>query len=248
MPHNDYWLRVQRQLSLRDWSLEKQLKLKEAKIFVGGVGGVGGTSALYLLCAGVENLTLCHYGTLERPDLNRQILMEESAIGKERVSVAKKRLKKFYKESKINIFSERIDESNILSMLDGRNLAISARPNFQERMAIAKGCAIKNIPMIDGSMFDMFGYVYTMIPKKTACYQCLIDYIPNDWDELGFPVLGAFSGFVGTIVAMEAIKLIIDGTDCFNGELLIIDGFNYDISRIKIAKKNKCKLCELAYG
>lgn len=235
--------RFKRQLNLENFGEEKQEILQKAKVFIGGVGGVGGTAALYLVCAGIRELTLCHYGDLELPDLNRQILMSYEKVGYPRVDIAKDFLKKFDSDLKINTYNERISESNIDKMLDGCNLAISARPNFYERLAIAKGCLKNKIPMIDGAMYDMYGHVFTMIPGETACYGCLFDSFPEKWKELEFPVLGAFSGLIGTILAIETIKLLTNWHKPLYGEFLTIDGINYEINRMKIKKNEKCILC-----
>lgn len=235
--------RFLRQLNLEDFNIEKQNVLQKSKIFIGGVGGVGGTTALYLVCAGVGELSICHFGDLEFPDLNRQILMNYEKVGHPRVDIAKEFLKRFDKSVKITSFNERISDSNIDKLLCGCNLAISARPNFYERLAIAKGCLRNKIPMIDGAMYDMFGHIFTMIPGETACYGCLFDVFPETWKELEFPVLGAFSGLIGTILAIEAIKLLANWHKPVLGELLTIDGINYEINRMKIRKNEKCMLC-----
>lgn len=235
--------RFKRQLNLEHFGEEKQEILQKSKVFIGGVGGVGGTTAIYLVCSGVAELSICHYGNLEIPDLNRQILMNDERVGHPRVDIAREFLERFDKNLKITTFNERINDSNIDDMLYGCNLAISARPNFYERLAIAKGCIKHKIPMIDGAIYDMFGHIFTMLPGKTACYYCLFDTLPENWKELEFPVLGAFSGLIGTIMAIEAIKLLTNWHKSALGELITIDGVSYEINKVRINKKKNCFLC-----
>ncbi|MCX7771146.1 MAG: HesA/MoeB/ThiF family protein, partial [Proteobacteria bacterium] len=239
----DPFLRFSRQLNLEGFGKEKQRLLSESRVFIGGIGGIGGTTAIYLVCAGVKNLKLCHFGELELPDLNRQILMREKKLGSPRVEIAQETLINFCEDLNIEIFKERIDDETVDLMLKDCDLAISARPNFYERLSIAKACLKHNIPMIDGAMYDMFGHVFTMIPYKTACYGCLFEKLPDNWKELDFPVLGAFSGMIGTILAIETIKVLTNWHEPITGELLVVNGITYEINKIKIKKREKCILC-----
>lgn len=241
---NNYELkRYKRQISLPSFNESCQITLKSKTVFVGGVGGVGGTCSLYLAAAGIGRLVLAHYGELDLPDLNRQILMSEQLVGYSRVEQAKEAINRLNSSVEIITYNERLTPDNIMKLIKGCDMAISARPNFFERKNLAEACIKTKIPMIDGAMSGMLGHVFSMIPYESACYFCAFPNEDPNWDEFGFSVLGAFSGLIGCIVAVETIKLICNWENPLKGEILWYLGENHEILRVPVPKRRDCKFC-----
>src|SRR5512143_822341 len=140
--------RYRRQLMLQGFTADHQQWLGRSTAFVAGVGGLGGTAALYLAAAGIGRLILVHAGNLTLSNMNRQILMKHNRIGKSRVVQAKKTIQEMNPDVEIETFDERITEKNVHPLVRTAGIALSARPNFEERRLLNTACIAKCIPMV----------------------------------------------------------------------------------------------------
>ncbi|TAL25453.1 MAG: HesA/MoeB/ThiF family protein [Nitrospirae bacterium] len=235
--------RYRRQLMHEGFVLEHQQRLGNSTALIAGVGGVGGTAALYLAAAGIGKMILAHYGNLTLSNMNRQILMKNDWIGKSRVVRAKEAIKEINPDVEVEIFDERLSENNIERLLDGVRIAISARPNFQERRILNNVCVKKNIPMVEGAMNGMEGYLFNIIPKVTPCLNCLYPVDNPEWKELGFPVLGAVSGTLGCLMSIEAIKLLTGYGKPLISRMLLINVMDMEFKKLKIYRDPDCAVC-----
>ncbi len=234
--------RYSRQLLGQGFSREKQAALKESTVLVAGVGGLGGTAALYLAAAGVGTLIIVHAGDLELPDMNRQVLMDSRSIGKERVLVARKRLLEINPHIEVVSVSDWINENNVEGLVAQADIVVDCRHNFKERSLLNKVCVTRNKIMIEGAMDDMFGYITTIAPDKTPCLSCLFAEFP-DWDYLGFAVIGVTPGILGNLMALEAVKVITRIGQPLYSELLTFDGQNMEFNKFNIKKDPACSVC-----
>ncbi len=234
--------RYKRQMSLPGFGKESQEKLKSSTVLVAGIGGLGGTTAFYLAAAGVGKLVLVHEGPLSISNLNRQILMTDDWVGKSRVVKGKETLQKFNPHLKIDIYDEAITEESFNKRLDGVDLVVDCRHNFPERRAINKAIVERGVPMVEAAMNSMEAYLFNIIPGKTACLHCL--YPDNqEWDPFGFHVLGAHSGALGCMAAVESVKILTGYGRHLGNEMLFFDLGTMDFRKMQTSIKVDCPVC-----
>lgn len=235
--------RYRRQLMLGGFTAEHQKRLKHSTALVAGIGGLGGTAALYLAVAGIGRLVLVHQGNLTLSNMNRQVLMRDEAIGTSRVLQAEKTLARINPDVQVAVYDERITGENADRLLSGAQIALSARPNFTERRVLNRTCIGSMVPMVEAAMNGMEGYLFNVIPKASSCLHCL--YPENDptWEELGFPVLGAVSGMLGCMMALEAIKLLTGYGKPLRSEMILFNTIDMDFKKVKIPRNDRCAVC-----
>ncbi len=235
--------RYKRQLMHRGFTPEHQTRLKAASVLVAGIGGLGGAAATYLAVAGIGSLRLAHYGTLTVSNMNRQTLMTDERIGEARVLQAKDRIKELNPHVEVENINERTSDGNVCDLLNGVDIALSARPNFEERRTLNKGCVKGHIPMIEAAMNGMEGYLFNIIPNVTPCLHCLYPEDDPEWEEMGFPVLGAVSGMLGCIMAIEAIKLITGFGKPMLSQMLVFNTFDMEYRKFRVRRNSSCPVC-----
>ncbi|HDH11531.1 MAG TPA: HesA/MoeB/ThiF family protein [Nitrospirae bacterium] len=235
--------RYRRQMMQHGFTVEHQKRLKGSTALIAGIGGLGGTAALYLAVAGIGKMLFVHSGKLTLSNMNRQILMKHEWIGKSRVIQAKKTIEGINLDVEVEIYDEKISEDNIERLLDGVQIALSARPNFHERRVLNHACVNKNIPMIEAAMNDMEGYLFNVIPKVTPCLNCIYPDDNPEWEELGFPVLGAVSGTLGCLMSIEAVKLLTGYGRPLLSCMLVFNTMSMEFKKLRINRDPGCKVC-----
>ncbi|HBB36096.1 MAG TPA: protein hesA [Cyanobacteria bacterium UBA8803] len=234
--------RYQRQMMLPGFGEEGQRALKASTALITGVGGLGGTVALYLAVAGIGKLILVRGGTLRLDDMNRQILMTHDWVDRPRVFKAKETLQQINPDVEIEAIAEYITPDNVDGLVKQADIAISCAHNFEERDLLNASCVQWDKPMIEAAMNSMEAYLTTIIPGKTPCLSCLFPEKP-DWDRRGFGVVGAVPGTLACLAALEAIKLITNLGQPLLGQLLTMD-----LTRLEFAKRRpyhdpNCEVC-----
>lgn len=234
--------RYRRQMMLPGLGNAGQLKLKETTALVTGVGGLGGTAALYLAVAGVGKLILVRGGDLTREDMNRQILMTDDWVGKPRVFKAKETLEAINPDIEIEAICEYVTADNVDQLVRSADIALDCAFDFNERTRLNAACVRWNKPMVEAAMNDMEAYLTTIIPGKTPCLSCIFPEIP-EWDRWGFGVLGAVSGTLACLAALEAVKVVTGLGEPLLGKLLTMD-----LARAEFAKRRpyhdpNCVVC-----
>jgi molybdopterin/thiamine biosynthesis adenylyltransferase len=235
--------RYRRQLMLRGFTPDHQRGLRNSTALVAGVGGLGGTAALYLAAAGIGRLVLAHAGNLTLSNMNRQVLMKNSRIGESRVVQAKKTIREMNPGVDIEIYDERITDANVRALLRTAQIALSARPNFAERRILNKACIEKGVPMVEAAMNGMEGYIFNVIPKVASCVHCVYPEDDPSWEELGFPVLGAVSGMLGCMMALEAVKLLTGYGKPLFSEMLVFNTLDMEFRKVKVPRDEQCEVC-----
>ena len=223
--------RYRRQIMLPGLGEAGQRQLKNTTALVTGVGGLGGTAALYLAVAGVGKLILVRGGDLQRDDLNRQILMTDDWVGKPRVLKAQETLANLNPDIEIKAVCEYVSADNIVPLVQQADIALDCAFDFKERDLLNATCVSQGKPMVEAAMNSMEAYLTTIVPGKTPCLTCLFPEKP-DWDRWGFGVLGAVSGTLACLAALEAIKLITGLGEPLLGQLLTMD-----LARAEFAKR-----------
>lgn len=234
--------RYRRQIMLPGFGEEAQQRLKASTVLVTGVGGLGGTAALYLAVAGVGRLILVRGGELRLDDMNRQILMTHDWVNKPRVFKAKETLEAINPDVRVDAVCEYITPENVDRLVGDADIALDCAHNFIERDLLNAACVRWNTPMVEAAMNDMEAYLTTIVPGKTPCLSCIFPEKP-EWDRRGFGVLGAVSGTLACLTALEAIKLITGV-----GEPLLSQLLTMDLNRAEFAKHRpyhdpNCPVC-----
>lgn len=234
-------LRYVRQLKLLGEA--GQQALKEATVMVAGIGGLGGTAALYLTAAGVGKLILAHEGIIVPPDLNRQILMDHDHLGMERMSTAVAQLKRLNPHVEIEGYNSRIELEAARPWVEQADIVIDARYDFPERYALNHLCVQTGTPMVEAAMYGFEISLTTMIPGETACLECLYPDIQQDWEPLGFPVLGATSGIAGCLAALEAVKWITRVGAAYAGVMHRFNTLDFACYSVHVTRNPDCACC-----
>jgi len=237
--------RYRRQLMLRGFTTDHQQWLRNSTALIAGVGGLGGAAALYLAAAGIGRMILVHAGDLTLSNMNRQVLMKHKGIGKSRVVQAKKTIQEINPDVEVEAIDDRITGNNIELLLRTAKIALSARPNFDERRVLNKACVEKCIPMVEAAMNGMEGYLFNVIPKVASCLHCVYPEDDPSWKELGFPVLGAVSGMLGCMMAIEAIKLLTGYGKPLLAEMVVFNTLDMDFKKVRIPRNESCEVCRM---
>lgn len=239
--------RYKRQITLRGFSREAQEKLKGGVALVAGIGGLGGTAAIYLAAAGIGKLILIHNGELTFSNLNRQILMSTDRVGQSRVEKARETLIALNPNVEVEVYDHAVTAELLDKTLPGCDVMLDCRHNFEERRILNDASIRHNIPMVEAAMDDMQAQLFTVFPGESACLHCV--YPENQsWDPFGFSVLGAHSGALGCMTAIEAIKIITGFASPMKGEILYFDLGEMEFRKYKINKKENCPVCGREQG
>jgi molybdopterin/thiamine biosynthesis adenylyltransferase len=230
------------QLGVSDFGEEGQRKLKGASVLVSRLGGLGGVVAYELAAAGVGRLVLAHGGTLKPSDLNRQLLMRHNALGQARIDIAAKSLTALNPRLEIVAVPENVSEANATELVGRADVVVDCAPLFEERFAMNDACVRLAKPMVECAMYETEAHITSFKPGKTGCLRCLYPEKPDDWQRR-FPVIGAVSGAVGCLGAMEAIKIIAGlGEPLFN-RLLTCDLRAMSFNSVRLRPRVDCTVC-----
>jgi molybdopterin/thiamine biosynthesis adenylyltransferase len=230
--------RYERQI--RIFGADGQGKLKNAKVFVAGAGGLGSAISIYLAVAGIGRIRIVDHEKIELDNLNRQILHCDEDIGREKAASAEEKLKKINPDVSLEAISETIEENNVLELVDDFDLIVDAMDNFHTRYLLNRAAIVKNIPFFHGAINGLYGQATTIIPGKTACLRCIF---PEPPPSMTFPVVGATCGVIGCIQVTEILKYIVKMGSSLENRLLLWDGFNAKIDEIEIERNPSCEDC-----
>jgi len=203
---------------------------------------LGSPCALYLTAAGIKELTIIDNDVLEISNLQRQILYNETQIGKDKAKSAKDVLLNLNSEVKINAFKDYIDENSINKFIQEKNydFIVDCSDNFKTKFLVNKIAVENNIKCIIAGIKNFYGQIITIDPKKTACYQCVFsDPIEKLAGEGPLPVIGVTPGILGTLEALEVIKTIL-GLPNLENKLLMVNLIDLRFNIINIIKNEDC--------
>lgn len=219
-----------------------QQKLKGATVLVSRVGGVGGQAALQLAAAGVGTLLLAHAGNLKPGDLNRQILQSHERIGLPRIEGLAARLSALNPRLRIIAVHENISTANADALVARADVIVDAAPLFEERFALNDAAVRLRKPMVECAMYGLEAQITTFLPGQTGCLRCLVGAPPDFWRRQ-FPVLGAVSGTVGCLGAVEVVKLLTGLGQPLANTLLTMNLESMQFRRLRIAADPGCPVC-----
>jgi len=230
--------RYERQISV--FGEEGQKKLKKAKVFIAGAGGLGCSISAYLTVAGVGKLRVVDNDIVALENLNRQILHWDSDIGKKKLESAAAKLKRKNSNVEVEVISETITKGNIDDLVGDFDMIVDAMDNFAARYVLNKAALAKKIPFFHGAVHGFYGQATTIIPGKTACLRCIFPEAPPPTIP---PVVGVTPGVIGCIQATEVIKYILGIGSLLENRLLMWDGLNGKMDELPLEKNLGCEDC-----
>ena len=239
--------RYSRHILLKEIGGSGQKKLTSKKILVVGLGGLGCPLCLYLVSSGVGTIGIIDGDKIDLTNLNRQIIFSKKKVGKLKVKVAKKFLKKFISEVKIQIFPFMLDKKNSANIISKFDIILDGTDNFETRYIINKSCHKFQKPLISGALGRWEGQLmFFNYKENNICLECV--YPPTkkkisieNCEDGG--IFSPLSGVIGILMASEALKFIVGSGKNFVNKLFIIDILNNENKSFDIASNDKCKLC-----
>ena len=222
-----------------------QRKLIDSKVLVIGAGGLGGPVALYLALAGVGTIGLVDFDVVDLSNLQRQVLHNTETVGMPKVISAIQTLHRYNPGVNVVAHEFPINSENAMELIAGYDIVVNGADNFATRYLVNDAAYLNNKPLVDGSILIFDGQVTTYEPSK-GCYRCLFPeppppgMVPN-CAEAG--VLGALTGTIGSIQAIETVKLILGIGEPLIGRLLLVDALSMEFRMVNTRRDPKCSLC-----
>ena len=232
--------RYSRQIMIPQMGEEGQEKLKRAKVFVAGAGGLGSPVSIYLAAAGVGHLRLVDHDTVDLTNLNRQVVHWTADVGRRKVDSAQEKLSKLNPHVTVEALRVTISEENVSELVEGFDLIVDAMDNLPTRYLLNRTAIARRIPFFHGAVNGFEGRAMTVLPGKTACLRCLYR---GPVPESKFPVIGVTPAVIGCIQATEVIKYLVGIGDLLANRLLTYDGLNVKFTEFKVQRNPQCEHC-----
>src|SRR6202795_2321121 len=238
--------RYSRHLIMPEVGMEGQLKLAKAKVLMIGAGGLGAPLGLYLAAAGVGRLGIVDFDVVDFTNLQRQITFSTSDVGRPKIQAAKERLAGMNPQIRIDTYETRLTSSNALDLFREYDIIVDGTDNFPTRYLVNDACVLLNKPNVYGSIFRFEGQATIFNYPGGPCYRCLYPEPPPpglvpSCAEGG--VLGVLPGIIGSLQAMETIKLILGRGDSLEGRLVLFDALAMKFRELKLRKNAGCPMC-----
>jgi molybdopterin/thiamine biosynthesis adenylyltransferase/rhodanese-related sulfurtransferase len=240
--------RYQRHLLLPEVGVDGQAKLLDAKVLLLGAGGLGSPAALYLAAAGIGTIGIVDMDEVDASNLQRQILHNMDRIGDRKVDSAKKTITLLNPDVNVVAYDTRLSADNVLEIIDGYDVIVDGADNFPSRYLLNDASLKKKIPVVHGSIFRFEGQATVFNPYVGPCYRCMIPEPPPaelapSCAEAG--VLGVLPGIIGSIQALEVIKIILGLGDTLQGRLLAYDSLEQSFHTFKVRRDPNCPACSI---
>ncbi|MBS7611359.1 HesA/MoeB/ThiF family protein [Candidatus Bathyarchaeota archaeon] len=235
--------RYDRQIRIPGFGVEGQMKLKNSKVAVVGVGGLGCAVSIYLVAAGVGRVVLIDKEKFELNNLNRQVLGYQSDLGKLKVEAAKAKLKELNPEVEVEAVPVELSERNIDKVISNMDIVVDCLDNWETRLLINDYCVSKNIPLIHAAVSEFYGQITTVIPGRGPCLRCVFHKIPTIQTEV-IPIIGAVPGVLASLEVVEAIKLLTGIGEPLVGRILFLDFRRMSFDIIQLSKREDCPTCD----
>jgi adenylyltransferase/sulfurtransferase len=235
--------RYQRQLSIPEIGVEGQIRLRNARVLIVGLGGLGSVSSFYLAAAGVGCLRIVDGDEVALNNLNRQILHSTLDLNRPKIESAAEKLQRLNPECLVEPLRARIGEDTGSELAEKCDLVLDATDNLASRHVLNRISLARQIPLIYGGINGWNGTAATFIPGKTCCFACL--FPPKDLrkQDTGIPALGPAAGVIASIQSMEALRILLGLSPQLAGRLLDFQGQKIRFRTIRLEKNPDCKLC-----
>ena len=238
--------RYKRNLMLPEIGIEGQKKIKNAKVLIVGLGGLGSPLALYLTAAGVGTIGLADFDMVDESNLQRQVIHSMRDIGRPKVDSAMDRIKELNPYINVVTHNVRLSSENALDIIANYDIVADGTDNIQTRYIINDACVISGKPYIYGTILQFEGQASVFAAKDSPCYRCLFPSPPLPGmapNCAEFGVLGILPGIIGTIQAAETIKLITCNAKPLIGRLLLFNALHMSFRELQLKKDPECQTC-----
>ena len=239
-------MRYSRQILLTEVDVAGQLALKQSTVLIVGLGGLGAPVSLYLAAAGVGALYLADFDQVDESNLQRQIIHDSLGVGQSKVASAMQKLQALNPLVKLTGLTEVMDDDSLLNVISSVDVVVDCTDNFQTREAINKACVLAKKPLVSGAAIRLSGQVSVFDTREPngPCYHCLYGAGEDEaltCSEAG--VLGPLVGTVGSVQALETIKLLTNIGQGLSGRLLLLDALNTRFREVRVKKDPLCAVC-----
>lgn len=238
--------RYSRHLVMPEVSLAGQLKLKNARVLCVGAGGLGSPLALYLAAAGIGTLGLVEFDTVDLSNIQRQVLYATADVGRSKLDAACERLRQLNPDIEIVPHALRLDADNAMALIRGYNVVVDGSDNFATRYLVNDAAVAAGIPNVHASVYRFDGQLSVFDAARGPCYSCVFPEPPPaglvpSCAEGG--VLGMLPGILGSLQALEVVKLLLDCGEPLIGRLLTFDGLRGTFRELRVRKDEHCAVC-----
>lgn len=234
--------RYARHLVLREVGGPGQQKLKAARVLVVGAGGLGAPAALYLAAAGVGTIGLVDPDIVSLSNLQRQVLYATADVGRAKVEAATEHLRALNPNTTVETHPVWLNAANAEAVVSGYDLVLDGTDDFATRFAVSDACLAQDKPLVSGALGRWTGQVGVF--HGQPCYRCLVPDVPPDAETCALVgVVGALAGVIGSMMALEAVKLITGAGQPLSGRLLIYDALAGETRTVRIGHDPQCPSC-----
>ncbi len=238
--------RYGRQLIVEEIGIEGQLRLKRASVQVIGAGALGALAAGYLVAAGVGRVGIVDPDDVELSNLQRQLLFIPTDVGSNKAEILVEKLSVLNQDVMVEPYPARLDEKNAEALVAGADVVVDCSDNFNTRYLTNEACVKEGITLVESGVSGLSGLVATIVPGESACYLCMFQNRPDtdkeeDCEEAG--IVGPVAGAIGSLQAIEAIKVIVGAGETLAGKVLQINGLDMTVSTVRVEKRKDCSVC-----
>lgn len=246
MLNDEELLRYSRQILLAQVDIDGQLRLKGSRVLIVGLGGLGSPVALYLAAAGVGELHLADFDTVDLTNLQRQVMHDTAAVGLSKVDSAMARLQAINPQVALVAHRQALDDDSLAQAVGAVDLVLDCCDNFATREAVNAACIAAGKPLVSGAAIRLEGQLSVFDPRNplSPCYHCLYGHGSEaelTCSEAG--VLGPLVGLVGSLQALEALKLLAGFGEPLVGRLLLVDALGTRFRELRVKRDPACSVC-----
>jgi len=236
--------RYARQLALPEIGAEGQERLREAAVLVIGAGGLGSPALFYLAAAGVGRIGIVEDDVIDVSNLNRQILYTSADVGRSKARVAAERLAALNPELRLEVYERRFAGPEAVDLVRRYDVLVDASDNFSTRALANRAAVAAGRPLVHGSVRQFEGQLAVFNHEGGPCYHCLFPRPPkDDPTPADRAILGAVAGVIGSLMAVETIKLILKVGEPLSGRLLLFDALEASFRVLRVEKNPDCPVC-----
>jgi len=245
--NDDQLLRYSRHILLDDVGIEGQQRLRDSHALVVGAGGLGSPVAMYLAASGVGHITLADHDVVDLTNLQRQIAHTTERVGQAKVHSAAQAVHALNPDVRITPLQEKLNAAQLDNLVAKANVVLDCCDNFQTRQAINAACVKHRVPLVSGAAIRMDGQlsVYDARDAASPCYACVFppDTAPEETQCATLGVLAPLVGVIGSLQAMEAVKLLSGIGSRLTGQLQLLDGRDLAWTSLRLARNPHCPVC-----
>lgn len=239
-------LRYSRQILLPQVDVEGQQRLLDAKVLIVGAGGLGSPASMYLAAAGVGSITIYDNDTVDLSNLQRQIAHHTTDIGTAKAISSLETMQKLNPDIHVRAVKQRLEGELLLEEVKNADVVLDCSDNFKTRFAINAACVQEKTPLVSGAAIRFEGQVsvFALNKENSPCYNCLYQQDGEELQNCALNgVIAPITGIIGSMQALEAMKLIMGIGETLTGRLLLIDGLTMDIHTLRLRKNVQCPSC-----